>query len=126
MSRGKTATPTSSPAPSGRGATRKAGRSKIDWDKVKVFEKPEFRVPFTFQKYRNGKKSGIEPELWMQVAVESGLVEMGSPHEDGGVGEWYEPTEGFAKPYMSRAELEALLVKGIADLVDPPSTKEDK
>lgn len=124
MSRAKDRTRISSPAPSApeaspKGAKSKGRTPKVDWSKVKVFKKPEYRVPVTFQMYRKGKNTpGLEPELWMQAAVESGLVAMGSLEKDGPVGEWFEPLDGAPEPKGSAAELEALLLKGIADVID--------
>lgn len=139
--------PTTSPEPCGLVATpreaasapsstatdnqpaEKAARSKkINWDKVKVFAKPEYRLPYKLTKYMQGKKpeNSGEPELWLQVAIESGLVEMGSLHEDGRVRELLEPIDGAPKARASRADLEMLLAKGIADALGHPGFKDSE
>lgn len=97
---------------------RKLGRSKkINWDKVKVFDKPEYRLPFKLSKYTQGR-GGYEPEPWLQAAIESGLVEMGSLEKGGRVGEWLEPIGDHPPARMKREELEALMAKCLAEMLE--------
>ena len=90
---------------------------RINWDRIKVFKKPEYRLPWKLTKYMQGKrpKDYSEPELWLQAAIESGLVEMGSLPEDGRVREILTPINGAPPPYLAAGELEVMLMKGMED-----------
>ena len=104
--------------PSDRMGTPKGEKSKrtkkIDWDKVKVFDKPEYLVPYKLAKYMPGKRSKnyVEPELWLQVGIESGLVATASRDGETG-GEWMQPLDDNPPAYMKAEDLEALLKKYI-------------
>lgn len=91
-------------------------QKKINWDKVRVFDKPEFMVPFRFPKYRGGKNPfGVPgPELWVQAAVESGLVRMEPFDPEKQRGAWFEPLEDHPPREMNKS-LDELLDEGIAD-----------
>lgn len=94
---------------------------KTNWEKVRVFKAAEYRTPFKLSKYVPGKK-GYEPDVWLQVAIESGLVEMGSPSE-GYLGDaLLNPIDRRRKgpPSMKRKDLEALIAKGIVDILEKP------
>ncbi len=95
------------------------GRSKkINWDKVRVFKQPEYRLPFSLGKYVPGKRTQQDPELWIQVAIESGLVEMGSLRGGGPVGDLLDPLNGNPPARMNREDLEALVTKGLMEVLE--------
>jgi hypothetical protein len=95
------------------------GRSKkINWDKVRVFKQPEYRLPFVPSKYVRGKRARQDPELWIQVAIESGLVEMGSLSGGGPVGDLLDPLNGNPPARMNREDLEALVTKGLMEVLE--------
>lgn len=96
---------------------------KINWDKVRVFEAAEYRTPWKLAMYLPGKRSKVsgEPELWLQVAIESGLVEMGSLEKGYQGGELLNPIDRRrGRPGMKRKELEALIARGIIDTLEKP------
>jgi hypothetical protein len=88
-----------------------------DWDKIKVFKEPEYRVPWKLALYSKGKQgAAAAPEPWIQAAIESGLAVM--EPRDGGGSEWLEPLGDHPPARMTRAELEALINQGIQDMLD--------
>lgn len=91
---------------------RKRRSKKINWDKVKVFAEPEYRVPWALQKYSKGKGS-IPPEPWIQAAIESGLAVM-EPHES--PSDWLEPLGDHPPAEMNREDLQALIDKALQDI----------
>lgn len=99
---------------------KKRKDAKVNWDKVKVFAKPEYRIPFKAAIYQNGKKPTglIAPPAWLQAAIESGLVEMGSPNADGRAVEFFDPIGAQPPARMSREELDRRLYEGIAKTLD--------
>lgn len=116
--------PTSSPAPCAPEASRKAGSSRrrglqhnTNWDKIKVFKEPEYRLPYKLAKYMPGRKGSQDPELWLQVAIESGLVVMEECEEAARRGAWLEPLGDNPPARMTREELEALIEAGIREVV---------
>ncbi len=86
---------TMSPARSAPGATPKAAKSsktKVNWDKVKVFDRPELRLGLRLAKYTKGR-GGLPPEPWVEAAIQSGLLELASPNA-GDRRHWIEPIDG--------------------------------
>lgn len=120
--------PTTSPEPCDPEATPKAAESKrrpnskprsdkkIRWDKLKVFERPVFRLPYTLSKYvpSPGRHGGsVEPQLWVQAAIESGLVEMAPRDEVARKGEWFEPIGDHPPEGVNRVDLERDIILGL-------------
>lgn len=107
---------------SGRAATPKAEPSKakqskaLDLDKIKVFAKPEYLLPYHLAMYTNSpkKKDSVRAPLWLQAAVESGLVAMGSPSEDGLKGGLLKPLDGHPPPRLKAGELDRYLQESIS------------
>ncbi len=99
---------------SGRAATPKAGES-LDLRKVKVFAAPEYRMPYRLAMYTPSpkQKDSIRPPLWLQAAIESGLVEMGSPNVDRVEDGLFKPLNGHPPPRMKPGELERAIREGI-------------
>lgn len=88
----------------------------LDLDKVKVFAKPEYRLPYHLAMYTNSpkKKASVPAPLWLQAAVESGLVEMGPPSADGLRDGLLSPLDGHPPIRMKPGELDRMLRDGIA------------
>lgn len=120
LSEGSRATSAQSSSDTKGRSTDKPSRSKkINWEKVRVFDKPEYRLPFKLSKYTAGKKGrGYDPEPWLQAAIESGLVEMGSLAGGKVVGEFLEPIGRHPPARMKPEKLEAMLLKGISDILE--------
>lgn len=110
----KSETKTSSPTGDQKKRKRRTDRK---WENVLVFERPEYRVPFKLTKYVKGPrpKDYAEPEMWLQLGIESGLVEMGSPRADGRASDMFEPIGDAVDATVKRYNLEELLQKGIED-----------
>lgn len=109
-----------SPTPRSKAKPHRKRGGKIDWDAVKVFQEPEYKIPYKLTTYMPGKRSknAIAPELWVQVAIESGLVAMASQSEATQGGEWLEPLNGNPPARMNPGELQTLIADGIADILD--------
>lgn len=105
-----------SSATMGRSTGKPTRSKKIKWETMKVFDQPEFTVPFGISMYKRGKKpQGIPgPELWMQAAIESGLVAMGSFDAAEQKHEMYKPSKDHPPQEMNKS-LDQLLDEGIAD-----------
>ena len=92
---------------------------KIEWNKVKLYDKPLYRTPYKFTALMPGRrpKHGVyEPEGWIRAAIESGLVEMGSLEKGGPVGALLEPIRKKTPlPQFDRSTLEKMWTDGIAD-----------
>lgn len=89
------------------------------WDKYKVFARPEYRTHYEYKALLPGRKlpgSG-RPEPWLEAAIRSGLVEMGSLEKATPGGELLEPLNGHPPPRMSREALELMWAKGIAEVL---------
>lgn len=112
--------PKSSPTEATPVTRRRRRSGRIDWSKVKVFEQPEYRLPWQLAKYTRGKNplGVLGPEPWVEAAIESGLVVMDVREGEQLSGEWFEPLGDNPPPQMTREELEGLIAKGIADLID--------
>lgn len=94
---------------------------KTNWDAVRVFKEAEYRTPLKLGMYTKGKKTrgAGEPDVWLQVAIESGLVEMGSLSEGYQGDGLLDPIGKRRKvPFMSHEDLEAMIAKGIADILE--------
>lgn len=90
----------------------------LDFKKIKVFDKPEFQLPYHLAALTGGPRgrASVPPPGWLLAAVESGLVEMVSPSADG-------LKDGLLKPIgkkrrhpaqrMKPGELERVLREGI-------------
>lgn len=110
-------------------STKKKYKQPSRWDKYKVFARPEYRT-HEFKALMPGRKlpeSG-RPEPWLEAAIRSGLVEMGSPEKGLPVGDWLEPINGHPPPRMSREALELMWAKGIAEVLayQPTQPQEKK
>lgn len=99
---------------------RKRRSKKINWDKVKVFAEPEYRVPWQLQQYSKGRGSA-PAEPWIQAAIESGLAVM-EPQES--PSDWLEPLGDNPPARMSQEDLQALVDKGLQEIWS--ILKEDK
>lgn len=75
-------------------------------------------MPFKLAKYSKGKtpKGLGEPEIWLQIAIESGLAKMGSL-ADNPPGDWLEPLNGNPPARETRQTLEDLLRRGTIDAI---------
>lgn len=107
-------------APKGR---KRGPQKKLNWESMKVFDRPLYRMPYQLAKYRKGKKglSG-DPPLWMQVAIESGLVEMGSQSKGCQGGALLEPIGKAPPPRASREELIDMITLGLIESYEKMKT----
>lgn len=110
-------------APPKKSGSKRTKAKRIDWNKVKVFEEPAYRLPFRLAMYTNGPHKGkngafIPPPLWLQVAIESGLVEMGSPGKASQGGALLEPIGSHPPARMKSGELDRMITEGLAKTLD--------
>lgn len=131
--------PTTSPEPCGPGDTlrevqsvwgnspRKKAKRPRKWDKYKVFAHPEYRTRYQYKGLLPGRKlpGAGRPEAWLEAALRSGLVEMGSLEKATPGGGLLEPINGHPPPRMNREALELMWAKGIAEVLayKPPAKK---
>jgi hypothetical protein len=85
----------------------------------KVFDKPEFRLPFRLAALTRSRRSkyAVDPAPWLLAAVQSGLVEMVAPSEAiRGVG-LLEPINGTHPPtgMIDGKTYEQILAEGMAN-----------
>lgn len=87
---------------------------KVNWSKVKVFDKPVLRLPFRLAKYSKGRGAAWgDPELWLQAGIESGLVVMEEPKEGEHAPSWLEVIDREAYQPLKPGELQELVNEGI-------------
>lgn len=99
--------------PTGEPSPKKKRRSKkINWDKVRVFSEPEYRVPWQLQQYSKGRGK-IPAEPWIQAAIESGLAVM-EPQES--PQDWLEPLGDNPPARMNLEDLQSLIDKGLQEI----------
>lgn len=81
--------------------------NRKDWETVKVFQEPAFRVPVGLAQHTPGRRrySVIPPLPWLDAAIRAGLVEMASRSGDSQEGAFFVPLEGKEMPFCSRADL---------------------
>lgn len=91
--------------------------------------KPVWRIPVVLDMYRGGgKRSKLvgSPPLWLQVAIESGLVEMYEPKEGEYVG-WLEQIDKTQViPKYTNEDIERMLTEGLEKTLDDLEKKDDK
>lgn len=91
--------------------------------------KPVWRIPFVLDMYRGGgKRSKLvgSPPLWLQVAIESGLVEMYEPKEGEYVG-WLEQIDKTQViPNYTEEDIHKMLTDGLASTLDDLDKKESE
>lgn len=92
--------------------------NRKDWETVKVFQEPAFRIPLVMAAHSPGrrKEAPIPPIPWVEAAIRAGLVETASPRRALPVGEFFSPLDGQDRlPYCSREDLLRQLKEGIED-----------
>lgn len=106
---------TSGETPSSQPSSTPRRSRRLKWDKVKVFDKPEYRLPYPLTGFPKGRRrKGLARSAgWLEVALESGLVETGLPNEASQGGVLLKPLDDHPPARMTREELNELVRQGL-------------